>query len=256
MSDATDTLTTTPAPSEAAPAEAAALDAAPVEAVAVSASSTEAAPLVIDGVVITPETHRFKDGKPLFGKNGKPLRRPGPAKGSAPKAPKTATTPDAPAATVSTLTVANTDAPALVAPATTPVAAPVEPQPVIPLAAAALTPTLAPPAAPAPVLIRPATAVVTRVYGKIGAPESKNEELEVRSFVTEPAVVEIGYGLTLNIGNYESARVDVKLTLPCYAEEANAAYDFAKKWAEERVQGEVKEIRKIASGTKGSGSPF
>ena len=97
---------------------------------------------------------------------------------------------------------------------------------------------------------------MTRVYGKIGAAETKNEELEVRSFVTEPAVVEIGYGLTLNIGNYESARVDVKLTLPCYAEEANAAYDYAKAWAETRVQNEVKEIRKIASGTKGSGSPF
>jgi hypothetical protein len=68
-------------------------------------------------------------------------------------------------------------------------------------------------------------------------------------------MVEIGYGLTLNIGNYESARIDVRISLPCYREETDDAFSFAKKWTEDRIQTEVKAIRQIASGTK-STTPF
>ena len=112
------------------------------------------------------------------------------------------------------------------------------------------------PVATALALLKPSTATVTRTYGKIGAPETKDEQIEVRAFVTEPASVEIGYGLTLNIGNYESARVDVRLSVPCYREEMDDAFAFAKKWAEERVQKEVAEVRKISSGTKTGSTPF
>lgn len=230
-----DPTTDTPAPTSENPLSEAVLastpEAPPAEAVSAEppAQAAETKPVIWNGEVLTPETHRFKDGVPVFGKNGKPLRRPGPQKNAAPKAPKA---PKQAAASV----------PASADTASQPTEAP--------------TAALAAPApAPAPAQVRAASAVVSRVYGKIGAVEAKNEELEVRTFVTQPASVEIGYGLTLNIGNYESARVDVKISVPCYAEEANAAYDFAKKWAEERVQAEVKEIRKIASGIKSS-SPF
>ena len=170
---------------------------------------------VVNGETVTPETHRFKDGKPVIGKNGNAMRRPGPSKGASYKP-------------VQTVVVA--------APAPAPVP--------VPAAAPTTATTLA------------TTAVVTRTFGKIGAPEISDEKLEVRTFVTAPASVEIGYGLTLNIGNYESARIDVKLSVPCYREEADEAFAFARKWAEERVQQEVKEVRKIASGTKGNNTPF
>lgn len=202
-----------------------ATDSNPAPASVEAPPETPAGVFIVNGEAVSPETHRFKNGLPVIGKNGKALRRPGPSKGKAP----TQSVP------TDTAVASATDAPAAPAPA--------------PSASAP-----APAPAPTPVVVRPATAVVTRVYGKIGAPETKNEELEVRSFVTEPAVVEIGYGLTLNIGNYESARVDVKISLPCYAEEANAAYEYAKKWTEERVQIEVKDVRKLASGK--SNSPF
>jgi len=72
----------------------------------------------------------------------------------------------------------------------------------------------------------------------------ENEVIAVRRFVTEPAVVGISYGLTVNMGNYESARVDVTLRLPCYAEEVDDAFVSAREWVEQRVMTEVDGIKK------------
>ncbi len=47
----------------------------------------------------------------------------------------------------------------------------------------------------------------------------KREVIDVRKFVTEPAYVRVSAGVTKNIGNYESLRVDVAITAPCYIEE-------------------------------------
>ena len=212
-----------------------------VQVVAPDAPLNPTGPIVVAGEVVTPETHRFKDGAPIIGKNGKALRRPGPSKGVTYKKVQTVVVAAPAAQPVDTSPTETSPAPA---------AAPVV------AAAVAPTPT---PAVEAPkqttATTLATTAVVTRTYGKIGAPEISDEKLEVRTFVTAPASVEIGYGLTLNIGNYESARIDVKLSVPCYREEADEAFAYAKKWAEERVQQEVKEVRKIASGTK-SNTPF
>ena len=58
-----------------------------------------------------------------------------------------------------------------------------------------------------------------------------------------PTVVEVSMGLTINLGNYESARLDVGIRIPCPAEESEAIFDKAKDWCEERVQTEVRAIR-------------
>jgi hypothetical protein len=76
------------------------------------------------------------------------------------------------------------------------------------------------------------------------AGSEENELIEVRKFQTEPAIVGITYGLTVNMGNYESCRVEVSLRLPCYAEEKDAACEHAKKWVEGRVMAEVDSVRK------------
>jgi len=92
-----------------------------------------------------------------------------------------------------------------------------------------------------------AVAVIQRQYfeGKLPSTElvAKNEPITVACFLTEPAKVSVGMGLTLNLGNYESARIDVSLVMPCYREEAEAAYTFARNWVEERLTAEVKDIR-------------
>lgn len=90
---------------------------------------------------------------------------------------------------------------------------------------------------------------VTSTYpkGAIGSGDSVEThdeiELEVRVFETEPAHVRAGYGLTLNLGNYESARCDAGVTLPCYVEEVDSAIEEAYRIAEEKVQAQVGGIR-------------
>jgi hypothetical protein len=89
---------------------------------------------------------------------------------------------------------------------------------------------------PKPPVQAKTTAVVTTQYGKDASKQETSEEtIEVRTFITQPAVVGLEFGLTLNLGNYESARISVTLTVPCYAEERDAAYVAAAKWVEDRI---------------------
>ena len=197
-------------------------------------------PFTIKGVLVTPETHLFENGVPLLTPTGRARLKP-----SALKEKKEALRIKTEARLAKAKAFAAQLAPApLPSTASAPSAIVVAP---------AAPPTTAPPVIKE--TVKSMTATVTTVYGKIGLPSSKDEEIAVRTFVTNPAMVEIGYGLTLNIGNYESARIDVRVSLPCYVEETDQAFAFAKKWTEERIQTEVKEIRKIASGTK-TNTPF
>jgi len=68
-------------------------------------------------------------------------------------------------------------------------------------------------------------------------------ELEVQTFDVEPAWVKASYGLTLNLGNYESARCDAGVTLPTYVEEIEDTFKAAWKMAEEQVQKKAKAIK-------------
>lgn len=92
------------------------------------------------------------------------------------------------------------------------------------------------------------TAVVSRQFFEGKSPtapeDTKNEVIEILRFLTEPAKVSVSMGLTLNLGNYESARIDVALVVPCYREEVDAAYKYANKWVEDRLGTEVQNIRK------------
>lgn len=93
----------------------------------------------------------------------------------------------------------------------------------------------------------PVTAVVARQFFEAKEPvapaEVKNETIEVHRFVTEAAKVSVSMGLTLNLGNFESARIDVSVVVPCYREEVDAAYKYAHSWVEKRLGAEVQSIR-------------
>lgn len=93
----------------------------------------------------------------------------------------------------------------------------------------------------------PTVAFVQRQYfnGKdpVSDPAVKNEVIKVHRFLTEPSKVSVAMGLTINLGNYESARIDVGIVTPCYREEADAAYDYAHDWVEKRLGSEVQDIR-------------
>ncbi len=60
-----------------------------------------------------------------------------------------------------------------------------------------------------------------------------------------PATVNVMLGLTINQGNYESARIDVGIRWPCQPtqEAAEQAYRAAKDWCESRIKVEVRSMR-------------
>lgn len=80
---------------------------------------------------------------------------------------------------------------------------------------------------------------------------TKEDDVCVKVFETTPAIVGVDYGITINLGNYESARVNISLQFPCYKEEIDDAYDFASKWVEDRINTETKLIRGSKNKDKG-----
>lgn len=69
------------------------------------------------------------------------------------------------------------------------------------------------------------------------------EQVEVRKFLTRPAVVRRGYGVTLNLGNFESARIDVTVEVPCYLLDIERASKWAEKFVGEKMAEEVASVR-------------
>lgn len=57
-----------------------------------------------------------------------------------------------------------------------------------------------------------------------GRKNDRIEKIEIQPFVTEPAYVRASAGVTRNLGEYESLRVDVSITVPCYPEEIDQVY--------------------------------
>ncbi len=80
--------------------------------------------------------------------------------------------------------------------------------------------------------------------GKRISPNSEfSEQLEILDFDGPYGSVSVKYGLTIDLGNYESARCDVLITVPCYTEELDRALMFASSKAEKAIQSEVAKIK-------------
>lgn len=94
----------------------------------------------------------------------------------------------------------------------------------------------------------PVTVTVDNRYvrgnGEEKVKTNETEVDEVRRFDTAPAIVRRGYGLTINLGNYESARVSVEVSVPCYVQDLALADEYASAFCEKRIKEEVKSIRK------------
>lgn len=64
-----------------------------------------------------------------------------------------------------------------------------------------------------------ATIQTTTVRSKRILSEDKAEvEFEAEIFESDPAYVRVSHGVTKSIGDYESLRIDVAITVPCYLE--------------------------------------
>jgi hypothetical protein len=79
-----------------------------------------------------------------------------------------------------------------------------------------------------------------------------SEHLEMKKFETTPAIVRRSYGMTLNLGNYESARIDVSVQVPCYVEDIHLADQWAADFCEARVTKEVGRVKGGGGSKKGA----
>lgn len=67
--------------------------------------------------------------------------------------------------------------------------------------------------------------------------DSKEVEVLRRTFDEgqHPAFVKVGAGLTINMQNYESLRLDCAVTLPCLPTELEEAYEIASQFVADRL---------------------
>lgn len=61
----------------------------------------------------------------------------------------------------------------------------------------------------------------------LGDTQFEDKNVEIRVFETQPASVSAKAGRTINLGNYESVRIEVGVSIPCYAEEVEVGLEAA-----------------------------
>lgn len=94
------------------------------------------------------------------------------------------------------------------------------------------------------------TGTVSKSYkapGSAPADDSVSEILAVHKFETTPAVVGLEQGMTVNLGKYESAKITVSISIPCYKEEIDAAYAQAQEFVEKRLGEEIKDLKNLSA---------
>lgn len=85
----------------------------------------------------------------------------------------------------------------------------------------------------------------TKDKGTVLAEETDEQVVETPSAGGDGPWCEVGVEMsyTHNLGNYQSARVGVSIRLPCKYHEINAVYDYAKEWADGKLQSLVEELQ-------------
>ncbi len=76
--------------------------------------------------------------------------------------------------------------------------------------------------------------------------EHEPERLNVHRFITTPAHARAGLSMTINLGNYESVKIDVGVTIPCYQEEIEDGIKAAFGIAERIIGEKSAEARAMA----------
>lgn len=88
---------------------------------------------------------------------------------------------------------------------------------------------------------------VARVFKKSGelvsASDGDVETVDTPLFVGPTATVSCGLSRTVNLGDYESAKIDVFMSVPCYLGEEQLAFEYAKSFAAEKLAEEVKKVK-------------
>ena len=89
---------------------------------------------------------------------------------------------------------------------------------------------------------------VNRMYtadGEIVSEEHTEDPIKVMKSAEGVELGEVGYNssMTINLGNYESVKVGVHCSLPCYAEERHEAFTAAKTLTDAKLMEEVDSVK-------------
>lgn len=87
--------------------------------------------------------------------------------------------------------------------------------------------------------IRPAVIKVDRHFTKDGRRKeyTSTDKIDILNFESDAiSTISVKLGLTLNLGDFESCRADVMVTVPHYEEERNEAFLYALHHAEQKLQ--------------------
>ena len=81
-------------------------------------------------------------------------------------------------------------------------------------------------------------------YKDVGLGGDSEEVVSVKKFTdgVQPAQVSVTTGLTTNLGDFSSAKVSVTVTVPCYMEEIEDAYEYAKSFSASKMLKEREEM--------------
>lgn len=76
--------------------------------------------------------------------------------------------------------------------------------------------------------------------GEVAEENTQQEEMGSSYFPpgVEPAFVRVSVGSTYNLGNFESLRIDVSVTMPCRVEDIDKTYLTASEYCAEKLQEE------------------
>lgn len=82
----------------------------------------------------------------------------------------------------------------------------------------------------------------------VGDKQEVKKGINPQIFDDEPAFVNFGLGATINTGNYESVKVDVRITIPCLPKDINKIYKFLADDVKKKMKVEIKNIRDAVKG--------
>lgn len=70
--------------------------------------------------------------------------------------------------------------------------------------------------------------------------EREEEGFLEATFTSEdpPATIRVGTGMTINLGNFESLRIDVAVTIPCHRSALDEAYEHAQDFVMTKMEEE------------------
>lgn len=91
---------------------------------------------------------------------------------------------------------------------------------------------------------------------RIDGKETTTQEggkIAVRPFICQPEVVGASYGVTVNLGNFNSGRASVWRSRPCYTAEVEECYRLVTEWAEEKITEEQEALKKLRDRLGGGG---